>query len=244
MFEYIDIIKEKLDLIDKYESDNIKLASKLISEAIISKKSIYIFGASHAGILTQEMFYRAGGMVTMNPILPKELSLSNSPITITSDMERLKGYGKIILNSSEIKKGDVLISHSVSGRNPVSIEMATISKEIGVKNIIITNLKYSKSVTSRDGSGKLLYELADVLIDNHGDIGDASIKIEEGLNVSPTSTVIGATILNTIVSIVAKQLKDENVKPLPFFYSANLDGGDEKNREVIDKYKDQIHYKF
>jgi uncharacterized phosphosugar-binding protein len=30
----------------------------------------------------------------------------------------------------------------------------------------------------------------------------------------------------------------------PVFYSANLDGGDEKNKKIIDEYKDVIHYEL
>lgn len=244
MFEYIDKIKNILDEVKQKEDKNILNAVDALVQATIDKKSIYIFGASHAGILAQEMYYRAGGLITVNPIFGKEISLDNEPITITSKMERLQGYGAVLASKVDFKQDDVLILHSVSGRNPVTVELGIKAKELGVKIIALTNLTYSKTVESRDVSGKLLYEIADIVIDNHGDVGDASIEIGEGLNVAPTSTVIGAAILNTIVSLTAKELKEINIDPLPFFYSANLDGGDEKNKEVVKKYSDIIHYRF
>lgn len=244
MFEYIDKIRDILDEVEKNEEKNILETVDYIVQATLNKKNIYIFGASHAGILAQEMYYRAGGLITINPIFGREISLDNEPITLTSKMERLQGYGAALSSKMDFEKDDVLILHSVSGRNPVTVELGLKAKEKGVKILVLTNLTYSKTVESRDASGKLLYEIADVVIDNHGDIGDASIKIEDGLNVAPTSTVIGASILNTIVSLTAKRLKEEKVDPLPFFYSANLDGGDEKNREVIKQYRDNIHYRF
>lgn len=32
--------------------------------------------------------------------------------------------------------------------------------------------------------------------------------------------------------------------PPPTFYSANIDGGDAKNRELLEKYQDRIHYRM
>lgn len=244
MFEYIDRIKEILNEVESKEKENIVKASNMMVDAILNKQNIYIFGASHAGILTQEMFYRAGGLITINPIFGKEISLSNEPITITSNMERLQGYGKILANTRKISKDDILILHSVSGRNPVTVELGLTAKEKGAKIISITNLAYSKSTKSRDKSGKLLYEISDLVIDNHGSIGDAEIEIKDGLKVSPTSTVIGASILNTVISLIAKSLEDKSVDVLPFFYSANLDGGDELNLQILSKYEEQIDYKY
>lgn len=47
-----------------------------------------------------------------------------------------------------------------------------------MKIIALTNVSYSMSTTSRHSSGKRLCELADVVIDNHGDVGDAAVRID------------------------------------------------------------------
>ncbi|MEG0961172.1 MAG: sugar isomerase domain-containing protein, partial [Erysipelotrichaceae bacterium] len=155
------------------------------------------------------------------------------------------GYGTSLIQKTPIKEDDVLIIHSVSGRNPVSIEMALEAQKLGAKVICITNLTYTKTVSSRHPSGKNLYEYSDIILDNHGAIGDACVKIE-GMEqkVSPTSTVIGATILNSIVASVTNQLIQHGLKVPPIFYSANIDGGDELNQKIFDEYKDVIHYQF
>jgi uncharacterized phosphosugar-binding protein len=115
----------------------------------------------------------------------------------------------------------------------------------GVTTISITNLEYSKMVKSRHPLGKNLFEYSDIVIDNHGDIGDATCKID-GLEqkVSPTSTVVGATIVNTIIAEVVQILVDKGIKKPPIFYSANLDGGDELNKKLYEEYKETIHYQF
>lgn len=245
MYKYIDNIKKIIEDVENYEKENIDKTVELFVKTIKDSKKIYIFGASHAGILAQELYYRAGGLIVINPIFGREISLDNDPITITSKMEQLQGYGKILSDKVDFNEDDILILHSVSGRNPVTIELGLEAKKKGVKIVALTNLKYSKSITSRDKSGKLLYQIGDIVIDNHGEIGDASIKLEGAENkVAPTSTVIGALILNTIVHLTAQKILDSGEKLAPVFYSANLDGGYEKNLEIIEKYKDNIVYKF
>lgn len=244
-FDYIDRVFQLIKVIQNEEKENMEKCVELLTKTIQDKKSIYTFGASHAGILSEEMYYRAGGLMMMNPIFGREIMLDTSPITITSKMERCVGYGTILASKVHFKKDDVLIIHSVSGRNPVSIEMAISAKEKGVKIIGLTNLAYSKSVSSRHPSGKKLYEFCDIVLDNHGDIGDACVSIE-GLDqkVAPTSTVIGATILNSIVAATAQNLVKKGMRRPPIFYSANIDGGDELNEKLYEEYKDSIHYDF
>ncbi|WP_334333086.1 SIS domain-containing protein [Companilactobacillus sp. HBUAS59544] len=244
-YQYIEKVRNILDAVEEDEKTNINKAISLLVDANLSKKSVYIFGASHAGILSEEMYYRAGGMMTINAIFGREVMLDRKPITFTSRMERLEGYGTALASTVDFHPNDVLILHSVSGRNPVIIDLGLAAKKKGVKIIALTNLKYSKSVSSRHSSGKRLFEIADVVIDNHGDIGDASCEIP-GVDqkVGPTSTVIGASILNTIIVEVNKQLVSQGVKHPPIFYSANLDGGDKLNKKLYSEYKDAIHYEF
>ena len=244
-FTYIDKIREILAKVEEFENETMKQVVNLLVEAIMEKRSIFVFGASHAGILSEELFYRAGGLMVVNPIFGRELMLDTSPITHTSQMERLVGYGTALMKGTPIKERDVLIVHSVSGRNPVSIEVAMEAKKQGAIVVALTNVTYSESVTSRHPSGQRLFEIADIVLDNHGDIGDACVSLE-GMDqkVAATSTVIGATILNSIVAKATEELIKRGMEKPPIFYSANLDGGDELNRVMFQKYKDNIHYKF
>lgn len=244
--EYFDHVQDILKRVRVVEADHIEAATQELLRCICSHGSIYIFGASHAGILSEEMFYRAGGLMLINPIFGEEVSVQASPITLTSDMERLVGYGSILAkHRAAFKKGDVLIAHSVSGRNPVTVEIALAAKEADTHVIALTNLSYSRGVTSRHPSGKRLFEVADIVIDNHGDVGDATVQIE-GMQqkVGPTSTVVGATILNAIVVEAVQRMVDKGITTPPVFYSANLDGGDQLNRRLYQEYKNSIKYQF
>ena len=229
------------DIIDK-EAHSLDAAVDMLSEATRRKNNIFIFGASHAGILSQEMAYRAGGLATVNPVFDSNLMLDQRPITYTSKMERLEGYGTLIAQKTPLKQGDVVIAHSVSGRNTVMIDFINKAKEQGVSVIAITNLTYSKQVDSRHPSGKRLFELADLVIDNHGDKGDAAIKFD-GLTqkVGPTSTVIGASIVNALVVGVTNKLLEAGIDA-PVLHSANVDGGDAHNQTIFKQYKANIFY--
>ena len=106
----------------------------------------------------------------------------------------------------------------------------------------ITNMEYSQGVTSRHDSGKKLYELADLVIDNCGDFEDAAISIDGfAQKIGATSTIAGAAIGNAIVVEAAAILKARGVEP-PIFHSANVDGGDEFNKKIFEKYRDRIFY--
>lgn len=241
-YQYLTKIQELLQEVVSKEKDNIDKVVEVLTSKIINKNQVFAFGASHAGILSEELFYRAGGLLVINPVFEPSLMLNLRPATMTSEMERVQGFGSIIANNTKIKKDDIVLIHSVSGRNPVAIDFAITAKNKGAVIVAITNLKYSSSVTSRHESGQRLFEVANYVIDNHGDIGDACIKVE-GLDqkVAPTSTVVGATIMNIIVSETVKLLVKNNVTP-PVFFSANIDGGDEHNQKMLVEYKDVVHY--
>ncbi|MHB1394079.1 MAG: sugar isomerase domain-containing protein [Clostridia bacterium] len=239
---YFNHIKEIIEQVKETQMEKISEAASVMAEAIEHGDSIFVFGASHAGILAEELFYRTGGLALVNPIFNSTILLNTRPVILTSAMERLHGYGKIILEGTPIKQDDVLLIHSVSGRNSVSVEMAIEARKRGIKVIALTNLNYSRNVSSRHGSGKKLYEAADIVIDNNGDFEDSCVEIEGlGQKMAPTSTVIGALIVNSIIIHVVEKLIQKEITP-PVFHSANVDGGDAFNKEIFDKYKDRIFY--
>ncbi len=244
-YRYINKIKELISNIEDIEFSNMNKCTNILVEAILNNKSIYTFGASHAGIISEELFYRAGGLMLINPIFAKELMLDNVPVTITSKMERCAGYGEIIASKYDFKNGDILILHSVSGRNPIIIELAIKAKNKGCIVIGITNLTYSKNVSSRHHSKKNLYEYCDLILNNHGEIGDACIEIP-GIDqkVGPTSTITMALIMNNIIVETVLKLKEKGIDRPPVFYSANLDNKDHLNEALYKKYKKSIHYKL
>jgi len=241
--EYYEFITGCLKKVMDTQQQNILKAADIITDSILGDGSLYVFGATHAGIITEELFYRAGGLMLVNPIFAPDLVTNVRPVSNTSKIENLSGYAGIIINGTDFSEKDALLVHSVSGRNIVSIEAAMECKKIGAKLIVLTNLSFSKKVKSRHPSGKRLFEInPDVTIDNCGIVGDATVEIK-GIKqkVGSTSSVVGCFIANSIIIEVVQNLIDSNVTP-PVFTSANLDNGNELNKKMIEKYKDRIKY--
>lgn len=240
--QYFKELHRLLDKVEKTQTENIiKTACKLV-DTIIKGGKVFVFGCTHAGILAQEMFYRTGGLAIVNPLLPPGLTCDVRPITLTSQFERLQGFGCKVIEQSPIGDGDMLIIHSVSGRNNVPVDMAMTASEKNAYVVSITNIAYSSESTSRHESGKRLFEVSDLVIDNCGCFGDATLSIDGfAQRVSPSSTVIGAAIINAIVAEATSEFLKRNITP-PVFVSANIDGGDEHNKVMLEKYKDQIFY--
>lgn len=233
---YIEGIVNLMDRLLVQELGKIREAAKLISRAIAAGRTLHAFGTGHSHILAEELFYRAGGLASVNPILEEGLMLHRSAL-LSTQLERLEGLAAILLKQQPIQAGDVIIIASNSGRNSVTIEMALEAKALGLSVIAITSMNHTLSSNSRHGSGKKLYEIADITIDNHGCVGDASVDIANLLvKVAPTSTVIGAAIVNAIAAEVAELLIQAGVEP-EYISSSNTDLGDIYNRRVIQKYK-------
>ncbi|MFC0524946.1 SIS domain-containing protein [Pontibacillus salicampi] len=240
--QYHQNIKSTLDQMMEKQASVLEESARLMVDTIQAGNSLYLFGASHAGIFTEDAFYRAGGMALFNPIFSPSLMLNVRPVTTTSKMERLEGQGHILLDSKPVQKGDVLFIHSVSGRNPVAIDMALAAQEKEMKVLALTNLSYSKSVESRHSTGKRLFEVSDFIIDNLGEPGDASVSIDSiPQKAAPTSTITGSFVIHSIVLYMISIMEERGLD-IPIFRSANIDGGDEYNKEMMEKHADQIHY--
>jgi uncharacterized phosphosugar-binding protein len=221
-------------------SSTIATSATIIADAIAEGRVLYVFGPSHAGLLAQDLFYRAGGLVAIEPILPAGLMLNERPVTRTSHLERLHGYAETILCDLPLGAGDVLLVISVSGRNAVAVEMCQGAQARGARVIALTSLTYSRSVSARGGAR--LFEVADVVIDLPGHVGDAAVTLE-GLEqrVGPTSTAVGSAILQGLMVEVAGRLLQRGVRP-PVLTSANLDNADAANQRVLAAYRDRLSF--
>ncbi len=240
--EYLQEVQNILTRVLGTQTQAIHTAATWLVDAALGGKKLWAVGCGHAGLLAQELFYRSGGLVVLNPLFAPGLQLDVSPVTLTSDIERIEGYGAKLIDRKQIGDGDVLIVHSVSGRNPAGIDMALRARERGAKVIALTNMAYSQASTSRHSSGKRLFECADLVLDNCGAVGDAAVAVDGfAERTGPTSTAVGAAILNAMVCQTVAEFKARGVTP-PVFVSANLEGGDAHNKQVMEQYKDQICY--
>lgn len=237
--DYLKNVERLMARLMDEQLDNIEAAARLVADALENGNNIFAFGTGHSHMLAEELFYRAGGLVNIRPILETSLMLHESASKSTK-LERLGDYGEILFEEYGLKKGDVLLVFSNSGRNGVSIDLAALALENGVHTIVITNMEHTMAGASRHPSGKKLYQLGEVVVDNCGCLGDACVEIDTlDRKVSPTSTAIGASILNAMAARAIELMVEEGCEP-EVFASSNVDGGDEINDRYVAKYKKEI----
>jgi uncharacterized phosphosugar-binding protein len=234
--QYITNIQNQINLVLETQMDKIDDAGVIVAKALMNNGFVYVFGTGHSHMMAEELFYRAGGLARIYPILEDALMLHNGAIKST-EMERLDGYAELILDRYECTEKDCIIVVSNSGRNAVNIDMVKAAHKRGMKVIGLTNLTHSKAQQSRHVSGSKLYQIGDVVLDNQGCLGDASVFIPEiDRNIAATSTSLGAMLLHA-VAISAVELMIEKGHIPEVFSSANLDEGDEINDKILAKYR-------
>ncbi|WP_027409397.1 SIS domain-containing protein [Anoxybacteroides tepidamans] len=238
--KYAQLIQQQLQLVEETQWESITKAARMIALSIKEGGLLHIFGCGHSHMLAEEVFYRAGGLVPINPILEPSVMLHEGAVK-SSMIERMPGYASIILNQYTIQSNEVMIIASNSGVNVLPIEMAMEAVKKGLKVIAITSSAYSQA-PSRHPSGKKLYELAHIVIDSQLPYGDALVEIPRlDIKTAPGSTVVGAFILNMLIAEVVEELIRFNIAP-PIFMSGNVEGGFEHNRNYIEQYRLRIKH--
>jgi uncharacterized phosphosugar-binding protein len=235
--KYIDEVQNLINDIKETQKDNIRKAAEVFAETIKNDKIIHVFGTGHSHMIGIEMFVRAGGLANVEAMLDNTI-LTNFGAMKGGEIERLSGLAEVIWNDYEINEGDIMVIVSNSGRNAVPVEMAMLAKEKGIYVIALTSLKHSQSVESRHESGKRLFELADLVIDNCAPKGDGLLDFD-GVQSGASSTIAGSVIVNAIVTETLSILSEEGHK-LPVYVSQNVDGYN--NDEIYEKYKKRIKH--
>ena len=236
---YLKNILDLLEKLDKTQEAVIDRVSQVCAECIRGGGLLYFFGTGHSHMICEEPFYRAGGLACVYPILETDLMLHEGA-SKSSGYERLEGLGNLVISNTGLGKGDVLFIASNSGRNCAVIDAALEAKKRGAVTVAITSMNHTTQVASRHSSGLNLYQVCDYVLDNGGEIGDASVSLP-GLEqkIAPTSSVIDITLVNLILVNTVELLLQKGIQP-PIFMSANTDRGDAANEAVLKAYKNKI----
>jgi uncharacterized phosphosugar-binding protein len=219
----------------------IREAGRLVADVLRADRLVHVFGTGHSHLLAEEGLYRAGGLAPVNAILESGLMLHEGA-AVSTRLEKLPGYSPIVADKYGFEEGDLLIVISNSGVNAAPVEIALLAREAGLKVLAICSVAYSKSVEPRRGVSARLYEIADLTLDNLGEPGDAVVEVDgTGLKVGPTSTVIGAALLNAVFVEATCTLGAEWVDP-PVYRSSNMPGASEHNRRLVERFKARIRH--
>ena len=237
---YLHNVQDLLKRVSRTQEDSIAQAVALFAEALANGKMIHTFGTGHSHLLAEEIFYRAGGLAAIYPILDERLML-HKDVVKGSQSERLPGLAHELLTRHPITRGDVVVVISNSGGNQVTIDLVSLAQEAGAKVIAVTSINHATSKSARSNNTQKIHQISDVVLDNSGIMGDASIRvIGSKMAVAPTSTIIGGAMLQAVVVGTVAELIKRGIEP-EIFLSSNMVGGDENNAAIFDKYRPLIH---
>jgi len=237
---YLDATVALMRKIEAEQRENIEKAADLMVGAIAADRLIHVYGGGgHTTLVMGEMFFRAGGLANINPIMETGLSVFNQALKYL-ELERCVNYGRSIVKYYRLEPDDVLIIFHNIGINPATIDAALEAKEHGVKIIAVSSSHWQNEMPPdhfiRHPSQKNLFDLADVCIDDMNEVGDCVVRVP-GFDtpIAPNSNLIDFFIAHRLEIETVKRCVARGIEP-PVWRSANAPGGDEFNAQYVAKY--------
>ncbi|GGX84776.1 SIS domain-containing protein [Streptomyces hiroshimensis] len=242
--QFFDAAIGLLQRVRDEEAEHIAAAGSLLADTVADGGRLFVFGAGHSSLPAQDVVYRAGGLALINLLaVPGVVGLDVVPATLGSALERVNGLAGAVLDTSPVQSGDVLIVISLSGRNPLPVEMAMNARALGVRVIGVTSLAYAEHTRSRHSSGTFLKDHCDLVIDSKIATGDAELTADGiAAPFAPASTVVTSALMQAVVAAAAGELAARGIDP-PMLRSGNVDGGHEWNGRVLSEYGDRIFFR-
>ena len=137
--EYLTTVVGYMRRIQDEERCNLDAAARMMAKQIAADRLVHVFGpGGHSNLATQELFFRAGGLMHMNAILDEGTLLSNGALRSMA-IERTPEYGRIIIENQWLGKDDLLILVNAYGINAALIDAALTAREKGVALIGINS---------------------------------------------------------------------------------------------------------
>ena len=245
--QYFEKVTGVLSKIHENEGPSVMRAAKALADQIASDHLIHVIGTGgHSMIGAEEIFYRAGGLVPVDPIFETGMSLKMGAVRSTV-IERVPGLVPNLLRQVyKLKAGEVLIIVNAYGVNSATIDAALEAKRLGLTTIGITATGTADALApdhpARHPSGKKLYETVDIFMNTYVPLGDAVVSVP-GVSekIGSVSTFANAYALGWIVVETVNELASRGIEP-PVWKSANSPGGDEYNKAHLERYQGIIRH--
>lgn len=207
MERYQAAVEQLLGKVRATQTEKIIEAGKLIADSVASGGKIYLSGICHS--IEMDFIYRGGG-----PIFYKKYKEEE--------------------HRDALKAGDVLVVSSVSGRTKSVVDLTWEMVARGVKVIAFTSMAYAVQVDPVHESGKKLYEMATLTLDNCAPAAEAMLEVE-GIEArfAAASGIASDYILWNVTSVVVEELLARGITP-GILKSANYPGGNDYNKTVVE----------
>lgn len=214
----MDKITEFLDrcaeLVERVRSQHAAIghAADLFAKTIAAGRMVHLFGSGHSRILVEEMWPRYGSFPGFNPIVEQSLSFHHLVVGANGQrqamfLENVSGLAERILRNFAVTPADTALVMSSSGCTNVTVEMAELFQQRGVKVVAIVSLRHAEVSHPKRADGRKLRDFADIVLDTGAPAGDAMVSID-GMEapVAPGSTIGGCMLINALKTAVAERL--------------------------------------
>ncbi|MBF4459400.1 sugar isomerase domain-containing protein [Pseudoclavibacter sp. VKM Ac-2867] len=188
-------------------------------------------GAGHSLAAVLETFFRAGGLAFVSPLWHPEVLPFFGARSATS-AERRPGLGRDVAEKADLAVEDTVVIFSNSGVNPYPVEIAEVAKDRGATVIAFTSLQATRSAPRR--STCTVASLADIVVDTAVPPGDVSWPTNSPVT-SPVSSIANTALWTTVLRKVYDLDAD-----LPLWRSANVDGNDTHNTDLVTRFQARV----
>jgi uncharacterized phosphosugar-binding protein len=191
------------------QAEPIAVAAAAVADSIAAGHRVFVAATSH--VLHTELYLRAGGLAAVHP-LGETPDLATPMLQLADDV--LRGDGDF-----RPEPGDVVLVGTNAGTDAGTVQVALAARAAGCLVIALTCVAYEQwpdVVVEHPDGGKLI-EVADIIVDVGGSIGDGVIELD-GLDtaVGPTSGVALAAAAWAILVDAAARLLDRGLTPIVY----------------------------
>ena len=209
---------EILETMAATQAEPIAAASAAVADAIAAGHRVFVAATSH--VLHTELYLRAGGLAAVHP-LGETPDLATPMIQLSDDV--LRGDGDF-----RPEPGDIVLVGTNAGTDAGTVQVALAARAAGCLVVGLTCVAYERwpQVVVEHPDGGKLVDIADIVIDVGGAIGDGVIELD-GLDtaVGPTSGVALAAAAWAILVDAAERLLDRGLTPI-VYRSVQIPGAD------------------
>ena len=227
---YRKAIDDLFNKVNETQTENINKAGKLIADSVANGGCVFLSSICHS--TEMDLIYRGGG-----PIFYKHFSYNfnvESGVRARDGKQDLSNEKiQLAIQMADMRPGDVLVLGSVSGRSLNIVNLAFEAVKMGINVIAFTSMEYATQVDAVHPSGKKLYEIATVTLDNCAPAAEAMIDVD-GIEAKfgAASGIASDYILWSITSVAVESLLEKGITP-GILKSANYPGGNDYHQTVI-----------
>jgi uncharacterized phosphosugar-binding protein len=223
--------------VEDTQKENIIKAGEMVADCVAAGGAVHLSNICHK--VEYDLLNRGGGPVFYKRF-DYDLHIDNNtrPRDRSGVHKNTEGLARYVLQASNALPGDVLFVSSVSGRTPKTVDLCFEAQKFGLKVITLLSMEYARAVEPIHSSGKKLYEMADLYLDNCAPTAEAMLEVE-GLDArfAAASGLSSGYIMWSVTAAAVESLLQRSIKP-GILKSVNYPGGWEHHEKVTKGYNE------